>query len=416
MVLRTMTNPSTGTDQSAASRPAPHSGEIDSLRAFAMTAVVAMHCQLLPFGWVGVWLFFVISGYVVTQSINNRGTDEAGLPRLSNFLRRRAIRIWPVYYLFVIIGVGFALAKGYAPNLPAISSLFFFYHNIAMIDGFGEMPGWQVAHLWTISVEMQFYLIYGAVACLCSRRITVAILILFVFAAPVARAVTSSVLAARGWQPEALAYAIYSGPGLHFDSFAMGALLALARNKWSIQSLSRYLVPIGFLAFTAYCLVYAIVGVSTGERQGFDQLRDIISGILYGQGREVILYTCLALLSLALVLLALTRSRASQWLLGSAILQWVGRISYGAYVYHTIAIAIISATFMERWGGISHSPIPMRLVGFGMAFALTLILAQISFRYLETPIGRYFNRRRRAASGAVLAPSPAGVPGLPPHL
>ena len=80
-------------------------GQIDALRAFAMTAVIAQHCGILPFGWLGVWLFFVISGFVVTESLMAR-KDISGIGRrLFQFYVRRIARIWPIYLIFLCCGV-----------------------------------------------------------------------------------------------------------------------------------------------------------------------------------------------------------------------------------------------------------------------------------------------------------------------
>ncbi|WP_394885646.1 acyltransferase family protein (plasmid) [Mesorhizobium sp. AaZ16] len=149
---------------------------VDSLRCFAMTAVVAQHCGLMPFGWTGVWLFFVISGFVVTLAVIERPTDRPPLERLRGFFRRRTIRIVPVYYAYVGVGILASLAAGASVDLFDLLSLLGFYHNVAMGLGRGQLSDWPVAHLWTISVEMQFYLVYGTVLVLASRRTVIAIL------------------------------------------------------------------------------------------------------------------------------------------------------------------------------------------------------------------------------------------------
>src|ERR1700730_3156658 len=77
-------------------------GEVDALRCLAITAVIAQHCQLLPFGWTGVWLFFVISGFAITSSLLASDRTKHTKPILiRNFYVRRCLRIWPVYFLVV---------------------------------------------------------------------------------------------------------------------------------------------------------------------------------------------------------------------------------------------------------------------------------------------------------------------------
>src|ERR1700722_3987577 len=77
--------------------------ELDALRGLAMTWVVAQHCKLLPFGWTGVWLFFVISGFAITSSLlASDRTPHSRLFLVRNFYARRCLRIWPLYFLFVL--------------------------------------------------------------------------------------------------------------------------------------------------------------------------------------------------------------------------------------------------------------------------------------------------------------------------
>lgn len=77
--------------------------EIDGLRAVAMTIVVAQHCGLAPFGWTGVWLFYVISGYVITRTfLAEDKSIDPGL-RYKAFIIRPIFRIVPIYLLYVAI-------------------------------------------------------------------------------------------------------------------------------------------------------------------------------------------------------------------------------------------------------------------------------------------------------------------------
>jgi len=373
-----------------------HSREIDSLRCIAMTAVVAMHSKILPFGWTGVWLFFVISGYVVTLSIARHGEVSSSLSRMRKFFSRRAVRILPVYYLFVAVGVLVTGMIGIHQNPYTLLSLVAFYHNIAMATGFGDMASWPVGHLWTISIEMQFYLCYGLITCLCRPRTTVKLLIAFLIAAPVARALSSAWLTELGWDPLWTAYAIYAGPGLHFDSFAIGALLAWASMRIPLPQISRVMVPVGFAAITLYCAIYLAINWFVLGRHDLEVLHDVISGVLYGQGREIFLYSALGLFSLAVLLLAATRHRSTQWLLGQPALQWVGKVSYGGYVYHTLCMKLASQFLFHSSKGLGLDGVSLgsHIALFVTSLALTLALAGLSFRFLEMPVQRFFSSRQ----------------------
>lgn len=356
---------------------------VDSLRCFAMTAVVAQHCGLMPFGWTGVWLFFVISGFVVTLAVIRRPTDRPPLERLSGFFRRRSLRIVPVYYAYVGIGLLACLATGASVDLFDVLSLLGFYHNIAMGLGKGLVPGWPVGHLWTISVEMQFYLVYGAVLVLASRRTVIAILFASLVATPLLRFAVSTEFASIGLDGEASAYRIYSGSFLHTDSFAMGALLAFASNSGRLDKLARPLAWAGVAAMLAYAATYTWVNYSVVHAQGIDIAKNVVSGILWGQYREVFIYTALAVASGGLVALAATGDRSVSWLLESRLFRRIGEISYGAYIVHALAINA-AAFLLSRVADLSGQPIARRLVIFALSYAITIVVAELSFRYFES--------------------------------
>jgi peptidoglycan/LPS O-acetylase OafA/YrhL len=365
-------------------------GPVDSLRCFAMTAVVAQHCGLLPFGWTGVWLFFVISGYVVTLSAMDRPRGPDGL---RSFFARRCVRILPVYLAYLCAGVIVAVALGVAIEPAALLSLLTFTHNLAMIVGRGEMAGWSVGHLWTISVEMQFYLIYGVVLFACARRTVIRLLLAALLLGPTLRAGASIWLQARGWADGNASYAIYAGPFLHVDVFAAGALLAFAEHGGLLRRVARPLFAAGAAALAVYCVVFMGMNVIVRGREGVDILRDVISGVPFGDGREVLLYSALAAASAGVVALAATDDRFARGLLAHRITQRIGVVSYGAYVYHGVGIGLAYPALRATLGDLlALDSLLGRLILFSLAFALTLLFAEVSFRTVE----RWFLVRRAA--------------------
>lgn len=380
-------------------------GAIDSLRAFAMTAVVAQHCGLLPFGWTGVWLFFVISGYVVTLTATGAHA-ERGRRGLARFYARRAARILPVYFGYVGIGLLLVVLAGQAVDPLAALSLFAFLDNIAMIAGRGEIAGWPTGHLWTISVEMQFYLLYGLGLFWGSRRVLLGALVLALAIAPLLRAVAAAWLSARGWAAGDAAYAIYAGPLLHQDAFAAGALLAFASRAGLLGRLARPLALLGIAALAAYALTYVWVNHAVLGAQGIDSLRNVVSGVLFGQGREVFLYSALNAAAAGLVALAATRDRLVERLLRPAALRRIGAISYGAYVWHALAITLVGMSLATAPGfSGAQGSLVFRLALFAFSYALTIAVAELSFRTLE----RWFG-----AGGPSSPPRRSGAPDHEP--
>jgi peptidoglycan/LPS O-acetylase OafA/YrhL len=374
-------------------------GTVDSLRCFAMTAVVAQHCGIFPVGWTGVWLFFVISGYVVTRSARaHAGGTSRARPRsgLAGFYRRRAVRIFPVYYAYLAVGLVVIAARGLPMDALTVAAFLGFVSNLALIEGH-NLYGWPVAHLWTIAVEMQFYLFYGLILFRASPRTIVATLIAALFAAPLLRGLVGLWLQGPGAVPTDPGYAIYAGSFLHVDAFAAGALLAFLADRGRLAALARPLTLAGLAAMAFYCLTYIAVNMATRDAHGVDTLRDILTGLMFGQHREVALYSALTAASAGVVALAVTRDRWLDWLLRHPVFQHIGAISYGGYVYHLIAIAgagaILAAVGMEVR---EHSPLALRVTLFVVAYALTLLLAEGSYRTLET----WFSRPRRPGAAA----------------
>jgi peptidoglycan/LPS O-acetylase OafA/YrhL len=367
--------------------------EIDSLRALAMTAVVAEHCRILPFGWIGVWLFFVISGFVVTTSLLSR-PKEAPHSLLRHFYARRAARILPIYLGYVVVGLFVSgLAVGH-PEWSPFASLVLFYNNIQSAFGVGTFQAFPVAHLWTISVEMQFYLLFGVAFAFMPRRPLQILLIGLLLVGPILRLLAGDWLTRTGVAPLRAAFAVYILPGLHFDSFAAGALLALAASRWRRPAWAGGLLLAGSLGLGAYVLVYVLINHAHGAA-GLAMFRNVISGILFGQGRQVWLYSAVAAMSVGV--LALTLTGAAPWsaLTRNPLLQAVGRASYGGYVYHALSVRLIGEP-LHRLIHPSAGMAPKLTFGaveFALALFATVILSLASYRWVEQPIITAANRR-----------------------
>jgi peptidoglycan/LPS O-acetylase OafA/YrhL len=371
----------------ASAAPSGRIGEVDALRCFAMAAVVAIHSSLLPFGWMGVWLFYVISGFVVTSSLMHRPTVPHGR-WLAAFYMRRASRIFPVYFLYIAAGLAFGLLTAQAVSWATVGSMAGFYNNFAMMAGFGEFKHWPTGHLWTISVEMQFYAVFGLAFVFLPRRWLIASLIALLFIAPALRGLTGWRLAQDGVEPLNAAFDIYASSYLHFDAFAAGALLALFRSGIASRRLEGWIFAAGCLAMALYVTAYVGVNLVVRHRHGVEIVTDIISGIVFGEGREVGLYSALAMLNAGVVIW--TASGRAPWSAVTRIrlFQRIGETSYGAYIFHALAITLASKA-MAAVPGFADMELIMRIPTFVVALAAAVLLAEVSYRYLEKPIIRW---------------------------
>jgi peptidoglycan/LPS O-acetylase OafA/YrhL len=375
--------------------------EVDALRAVAMTAVIAEHCRILPCGWIGVWLFFVISGFVVTTSLMSRPAGEPAA-LLTGFYARRAARILPIYLGYVLAGLAVSgLAVGH-PEWSPFASFVLFYNNVQSAFGVGTLKAFPVAHLWTISVEMQFYLLFGFAFVFLPRRPLQAVLISLLFVAPALRFLGGEWLSRAGYTPLRAAFAIYTFPGMHFDSFAAGALLALGSSRWRRPAWAARLLLAGGLLVGAYALAYGLVNRAEGAG-GLGMFRNIISGILFGQQRQVWLYSAVAALSAGG--LAMTLTGAAPWsaITRSPLLQAVGRASYGGYVYHALCVKLIRPpleALIHPAAGMA-SKLAFGAMEFTLALSTTVIISLASYRWVEQPIIAAAGRRLVQVEGAL---------------
>jgi peptidoglycan/LPS O-acetylase OafA/YrhL len=356
-------------------------GEVDALRCLAMTAVILQHCQLLPFGWTGVWLFFVISGFAITSSLLGSGRIKHTKPVLiRNFYMRRCLRIWPVYFLLVAGNIVAATSLGKGEIISALPWLGTFTYNYRMILD-GEI--WPAnGHLWTISVEEQFYLVFPFLFAWLSKNRLAAALAVCVALGPVLRTLLSAWFGALPWDDELKAFAVMVFAPAHFDAFSLGALLALFRPFLGLRlNLARLLFASAFAAALVYACIYLTINAASSGFNG-EAFRCIYSGILWGEGRQIWVYSAVTGLSAALIALILAGEGWLCRLCNLPLLQPIGRISYGGYVYHAPVLMLHHALF----GGAGASSLAFSLGKFAFAYPLTLAIAFLSYRYFEAPI------------------------------
>ena len=378
---------------------------IDGLRAVAMTMVVAQHCGLLPFGWTGVWLFFVISGYVITQGFLAGSYSEAtARGSYMKFMGRRATRIIPVYLLYLLTCVVVVLLVGKSEKLVDLGHLATFTYNWQMMfqwwPGFGGFG--PFGHLWTLSVEQQFYVFFGLFAVLLPARMQLAAGLVVIAAGPLVRW-GWSLLIERGfmYDPGRHAFAVYAATPCHVDAFLMGSVVARLEPKLRKSPLA---VTMGSLAAIAAAVTYAAVYVSINRALGIGGLaafRNVFSGVLYGHYREVFVYVAVDLVAVT-VLLHVLLDRPGTRLLSMPAVAWVGRISYGCYLFHALVIWNVGHFVL---GGAPHElPLAQRVIVFVMLWSLTVEIASASFVWFEKPLTKRWPPKRGRESLANSGP------------
>jgi peptidoglycan/LPS O-acetylase OafA/YrhL len=327
--------------------------ELDALRGIAAIVIVVFHVRFVdafPALGTAVDLFFVLSGYLITTIILEQGRAP-GFFR--TFYIRRALRIWPIYYLALLA----CLALN--PLLARPEPLGGFWYYAAYLQ---NVPGYWHAetppfsrlfqHSWTLAIEEQFYLIWPALILLAGRRRVVPLA-----AGLVAFAVF---LRARGYSVSLL--------GARCDGLALGGLLAglLEGRGQGTPTLRKGFACTAVLSFSLLIALSATVGV----------------GAPRGKPPWPVL-TLLAFNTLWFGLIGLVATATGQprlAILRSKRLRQLGTISYGLYLYHLI-IMILSIDLF-RSSGLRIAPIWREVPTIALCFAA----AMLSWKYIERPI------------------------------
>lgn len=296
---------------------------LDGLRAISILLVLGFH-QLGPVtgwiggqlnGWVGVDLFFIISGYLIS-SILLKEQDKKGSFSLKNFYMRRWLRICPAYYAFLLFMLGFMVFRG-GTDYGAFAMSGLYLTNLDMCAGWGLIPaGTGLLHSWSLSVEEQFYLFWpGAMKASGKRAFGLCLFLLA--AAYVWRAYLA--MSGASW------LRLSVGLDTKLDSIMLGVAIAfLWRNeKWRQQ-----------VAILKAPLAQGIVGVSLLAACHFlGHPATETSQLLFW---AVKLPVVLVLMTTLLVSLLLNQSSKLAKVLSSKPMIWVGRLSYSLYLWHVI--------------------------------------------------------------------------------
>jgi peptidoglycan/LPS O-acetylase OafA/YrhL len=331
--------------------------DIDGLRAVAVIPVVLFHAGLPYFsgGYVGVDVFFVISGFLIA-SIISREIDENRFS-IVNFYERRARRILPA--LFLVIGVTLiaALAISWPQDFVEISesalATIFFGSNIYFwrsIDYFATAAEYKpLLHTWSLAVEEQFYIFFPLFLILMTRKSRQLLI------ASLALAFVISLGLSINWAENRLAAGFYLAPARAWE-LLLGVFLALNTVRtWS----GRWLREIAAVAGLVLILASIAVFDSTTAFPGLAALVPCLGTVLVIQaGRGEGAPTQVARLL----------SRKS--------VVFVGLISYSLYLWHWPIFA-----FSRFWLGTTHLPLSWALSGAAIAF----VLASISWSYVERP-------------------------------
>jgi len=327
--------------------------QLDSIRGLAVLAVLVHNTDVNRYtgfvarnGWMGVDLFFVLSGFLITGILLDT-KDAEGYFR--NFYARRCLRIWPLYYctlffMFVVVPLlrpSEAHQVFDARSMPWWSYLVYLQNFLVPVVTRATGP---LGVTWSLAVEEQFYLVWPLVVRCCSERTLRRITIAIICFDPLLR----FFLLRQGFN-------VYPSTFCRLDGLMWGALLALLFRSKTF-SREAYVRPVWFAFFAASPLA-----LLTAERV------------------EWVVYSFTALASAAFVYLACTsKQKWLQAVLANRFLVYSGVISYGIYLLEKIPVDAVKSFHFK-----GHPAIVLLLTA-----ATTYLLATLSWNLLEKPVLR----------------------------
>lgn len=355
--------------------------ELDGIRAIAVIMVLAYHLKLALFksGFLGVTVFFVLSGYLITGILISE-VEEEGTIDLKNFWLRRIRRLVPavmsmaVVIIFVSAVVNRIIftkgCKDFLASVLGFNNWWQIFNKISYFEAAG-VPS-PFTHCWSLAIETQFYLIYplillGIYKLVKSRGEGRANRGLLFAGVTLLLALISVILMIVLFDPQQDASRVYYGTDTRAFSLLFGALLAIL---WEYRMVPRRLsasvnMVLGSVSFAVLLVMtIAINGSSNFWYRG---------GQFFG--------------TILTVLMVYAVSGRKTWLsrfLSNPVLKWIGDRSYSIYLWHYPIILLISKGIKASWW--------ITLI----EIVLSVVLAELSYRFIETPIrhgiiGEYLN-------------------------
>jgi peptidoglycan/LPS O-acetylase OafA/YrhL len=376
---------------------------LDGLRGLAVIAVIAFHEQLsaFPGGFLGVDVFFVLSGYLITDLLTAHWNQHGRLD-LRGFWARRARRLLPALaVLLVVVTAATAviepaqLAALRSALLAAVTYSSNWWQALAHQSYFARFgPPPPLQHLWSLAIEEQFYLVWPLLLIVIlktcrSRHLRAGL----AWSGAALSALAMALVYVPGGDPSR----VYYGTDTHASALFIGSALALT---WPLRRLG----PLGGLEApgrdrTRIPDALGLAGIAVlawamGHFAGTDR-------VLYPAGLLA------AALAAGGVVLAAASPGLVSWALGRSVLRWIGVRSYGIYLWHWPVIALATAAFPQQR--------PANWIWLPEA-ALSVGLAAASWRWVEEPIIRDGFRTTVRARGRMVLGSLAGAHRSPARM
>jgi peptidoglycan/LPS O-acetylase OafA/YrhL len=350
---------------------------LDGIRAVAMLLVIAVHFRLVWFGWVGLQMFFVMSGLLITRLLIDHG-DETPKNYFLKFYARRALRIFPAFYAFLLV---FLVISWLIDANPRTTQYWeyaatYIYNIVVALDG--DKHRFFIGHFWSLCVEEQFYLVWPLLIYFTPRQHLKKLMVAIILLAPICRYLTFyhwSWFDNGEWPP-----ATYILPTSHMDAFALGALLAIHEFKADYR---HFWASLGVLFLLGW--INSLIFLAPGQEIA-------ATGLYYRLpleiGPQFVWGYSAVNICTAVMVCAIARRQLHARFFEHPVIDYIGRISYPTYILNLPIIGFFAYLFGYYDIAISPSSYWFVIVCLVPTFGL----AALTHQYIEIPCNRLKNK------------------------
>jgi peptidoglycan/LPS O-acetylase OafA/YrhL len=362
--------------------------QLNGIRFIAVFLVLLDHWLVpilpIPLGHLGVVIFFVLSGFLITRILflnadEIHRTKSSAWPKIFRFIYRRSLRIFPIYFILLFIGLIFNISNfkelwpwllSYTPNI------------YIMIKG-QWLGTWD--HLWSLAVEEQYYLIFPYFILFINHKKYVYLFIIMISLGILSRSYFYL------YQSHVIKENMYMINEVNtisvLDAFGLGGILAfLYHYKFN---LFKKIFPNHYMTLVALCFYLFSLYLSYGSNHTYDNIyyiiiRTFLASVFsfYLIGNSII-----------------PNVNKFNFFLENKIIIYLGTISYGIYLYHNLVFNYYHLNGNTIWGFLSNNVTYINslnshllILKFSINFLLLIGIASFSWFYIEKPINKYKNR------------------------
>lgn len=333
-----------------------HRPLLDGVRAVAVLSVIAFHDDLMRGGFLGVDIFFVLSGFLITTILVQEWNQQGSIS-LRKFYARRALRLLPALMVMLSFWLGFIFwfrPEVFRETYKAALATLFYYSDFVSALGWNVWLG-ALSHTWSLSIEEQFYLLWPLLLVLMLRlRVKPRQIIYLLLCGILALAYHRASL----WATGSGARRLYHGLDTRADALLVGCMTSILVS-YNLLPTGRWSLNVG----RSLAVVSVLLLIHLGLRA------DWAADYMY-----LGVFTITAV-GAAIVLVQLLNSPPAivTLILESRLMVWTGRISYGLYLWH------LPANEMVKFLSLSSPAL------FALRLALTFTFASLSYYLIERP-------------------------------